>query len=402
MTIMLRAIISIGWFAAALTATAQSYKPGQSYFGIKDYIEYIAGNLPLIISVPHGGYLTPTDIPDRDCSGCSYLRDSNTQELAREMAQALYAHTGCWPHVIINRLHRRKLDANRDLPEAADGDPQAAVAWEEFHAYTDVAKQAATSQFQKGLYIDLHGHAHSIQRLELGYLLTASQLRQTDDSLNTTTLKARSSIRNLASNNLGQHKHAQLLRDVGSLGDLMMQRGYPAVPSSADPYPEETEPYFNGGYNTARHSSLSGGSIDGLQIECHWDGFRDNMTNIARSADSLSTAIIQYFRLHYFGPLADELCGSVTIPPDPNPVEEPTLEVFPNPYCTEFYIRQQDTSSATWTAQVFDFYGKLLLTKTLPPDVPVEVRPKKDRHLYVVLRRDGQVAMMQAVMGWCK
>ena len=35
------------------------YTAGEKYFGRKEYTEYIAGNLPLIISVPHGGHLKP-------------------------------------------------------------------------------------------------------------------------------------------------------------------------------------------------------------------------------------------------------------------------------------------------------------------------------------------------------
>lgn len=147
----------LGW-AVSTAVVAQPYIPGQAYFGANNYIEYLAGNLPLIISVPHGGILLPAGIPDRDCDGCSYARDINTQELARAVYEAVHDQTGCWPHVIINRLHRRKLDANRDLPEAADGNPQAELAWTEFHQYIDAAKEATQLQFNKGFYIDLHGH----------------------------------------------------------------------------------------------------------------------------------------------------------------------------------------------------------------------------------------------------
>ena len=41
----------------------QNFIPGQSYFGQNNYVEYIAGNLPIIIGVPHGGTLTPANLP---------------------------------------------------------------------------------------------------------------------------------------------------------------------------------------------------------------------------------------------------------------------------------------------------------------------------------------------------
>ena len=40
----------------------QTFIPGQSYFGQNNYVEYIAGNLPIIIVVPHGGTLTPVNL----------------------------------------------------------------------------------------------------------------------------------------------------------------------------------------------------------------------------------------------------------------------------------------------------------------------------------------------------
>ena len=44
---------------------AQTYVAGQTYFGRNNYIEYRAGNMPLIVSAPHGGTLTPAELPDR-------------------------------------------------------------------------------------------------------------------------------------------------------------------------------------------------------------------------------------------------------------------------------------------------------------------------------------------------
>jgi hypothetical protein len=43
---------------------SQNYIPGNTYYDSTGYVKYIAGNLPLIISAPHGGSLEPTSIPD--------------------------------------------------------------------------------------------------------------------------------------------------------------------------------------------------------------------------------------------------------------------------------------------------------------------------------------------------
>jgi len=42
--------------------------PGEVSFGYQNRSEFVAGNLPVIIVVPHGGRLRPDSIPDRNAS----------------------------------------------------------------------------------------------------------------------------------------------------------------------------------------------------------------------------------------------------------------------------------------------------------------------------------------------
>ena len=90
---------------------ARSSSPGTSSFGEDRYIEYIAGDLPLILSAPHGGRETPEEIPDR-VKGVLQA-DANTQEVARAVAAEITARTGHHAHLIICRLARRKLPLDR-------------------------------------------------------------------------------------------------------------------------------------------------------------------------------------------------------------------------------------------------------------------------------------------------
>ena len=379
---------------------AQNYTPGQSYFGNNNYVEYIAGNLPLILSAPHGGYLLPAEIPDRNCTGCVYVRDGYTQEMVRAVANAIHLRTGCYPYVVISRLHRRKMDANRDLPEAASGDPTAGQAWTEYQDFLETADDAVTSGFGKGLFIDLHGHGHTIQRLELGYLLSRTELQLPDATLNYGNYVAQSGLRHLALTNAGNITHAGLLRGEYSLGTLLSNMGFPAVPSATDPYPEDMDSYFDGGYNTGRHGSRNGGSIDGIQIECNSVGVRDSLSNVQRFADSLSVVLLNYLELHYFGALAGSWCG--TLPGTGNlPPAADSVQVYPNPYCRSFFVQTDDPTGA-WTADVFDFAGNLLITKSLAAGFPLEVSPKSRDKVWVVLRKNGQVVAMRAVLSYCR
>ena len=257
------------------------FQPGVPVFGQRSFVEYVPGELAVIISAPHGGSLAPTEIPDRTVG--TTVTDNNTIELARAISTALVARTGRAPHLVITHLRRTKLDANREVVEAAAGNQQAVQAWTEYHAFVDSAKAAALRRSGFAVYIDLHGHGHPIRRLELGYLLSAATLNGDDKSLNTGAI-GNSSLRELTAL---QRPFAEVLRGTTSLGGLLEARGVPAVPSPAMPSPGP-EPYFNGGYNTQRHT-MNG--VVGLQIEAHFTGVRDTDANRRAFAAALAESL---------------------------------------------------------------------------------------------------------------
>src|SRR3954464_13886105 len=95
----LRALIGLVLAAcASAVGVAEDYQAGKSYFGRNRYIEYLAGDLPFILSAPHGGRERPEELPDREEG--TFAFDTNTQELARAISEELRAKTGHWPHVI--------------------------------------------------------------------------------------------------------------------------------------------------------------------------------------------------------------------------------------------------------------------------------------------------------------
>src|SRR5438477_10191673 len=140
-----REIVGVFALSLSLTATAaDEYQPGQTYFGREKYIEYLAGDVPVIISAPHGGRDKPEELPDREKGIFAF--DTNTQELARAVADELHKRTGHWPHVVICRVHRRKLDCNREIVEGAAGNPLAEQAWREFQGFIDAAHDIVVRQ----------------------------------------------------------------------------------------------------------------------------------------------------------------------------------------------------------------------------------------------------------------
>ena len=286
------------------------YTPGQSYTGRNGYIEYLAGNAPVIYTAPHGGDLVAAEIVDRTASRCggsaTTVTDLNTRELVVAMRQRHFARFGTYPHVIINHLARRKLDANRTETEAACGSPAALVAFNEWHAFIDVAKAAVVQTSGRGWYMDVHGHGHAKQRLEIGYSLTRAQLDLSDATLDgNRAFQDTSSMR--AVSEAAPISFSALLRGSSSLGTLYATGGFPAIPSASDPSPNGDE-YFSGGDNTRRHTcgvesaalgGTTGGSICGVQLEANLTGVRDTPANRDRFGDVTAAVLQQYLLTHW-------------------------------------------------------------------------------------------------------
>lgn len=268
-------------------STSCTPAPGVTCFGRQQYVEYAAGDLPIVVSVPHGGALTPATIPNR--TGTT-VTDSNTIELGRAIVQAVVARTGRAPHLIVCHLRRTKLDANREVGEAAQGNAEAIQAWTEYHDFVGTATRAVAAAYGRGVYIDLHGHGHDKQRLELGYLLSSSTLDLTDGQLDAGGYGNQSSLR--LALGLTPGSFSQLLRGPASLGGLL-GAAVPSVPSPAAPSPGD-DPYFEGGYSTSRHTA----TIPGLQIETNFNGVRDSPSSRAQFAETLAAALASFLQTH--------------------------------------------------------------------------------------------------------
>lgn len=278
-----------------IPAPVAEYVPGRTYFGRNDYVEYIAGDLPLVVSAGHGGGEEPDEIPRRTYGTLG--RDSWTQETTRAVRDSIIAYFGGGqPHVIISRLRRTRLDPNREIVEAAQGSEFAEQAWREYHRFIAVARERVAEDHGRGLYVDMHGHSHPIPRVELGYLLTGSDLSRSDTQLNGPRFPEQSSIRSLARR--VDLSFAELVRGPGSLGGLLFGERVTTVPSPLIPDPHG-EPFFSGGYSTRRHGSLDGGVIDGVQIELHGPGIRDTEHNRRRFAGAMARSLRFFLETHY-------------------------------------------------------------------------------------------------------
>ena len=290
-----------------LTGTPPSgYTLGVPSFGKDELIVYVPGELPLIVATPHGGH-KEGGLPVRDeakakaCpsgEGYNIKNDSNSQELARAIVDAVIARTGRRPHLVVNDLARSRLDANRTLCVAATGEPRAEQAWREFHRFIDDAKAHVAARCGRGLYLDIHTHGHDTVWAELGVLLPATTLAEPDATLDgDATIAQASSLRGLAA--ASSEAFSTLLRGPQSFGSLLVAAsGHAAVPSKELPHPAG-KAYFSGGYNTYRHGSREkGGAIDAIQIESRFSMF-DEAKERAAYADAIAQAALAFLEQHY-------------------------------------------------------------------------------------------------------
>ena len=274
------------------------YITDSTYFGRNNYIEYIAGNIPIILSAPHGGALTPDEIPDRTYG--TTVTDANTYQLTKVIMDSMVIRYGGRPHVILCRLKRTKLDANRDSIEAAQNNRFALRAFNEFHFYIDQAKKKIERDFGSGLFFDMHGHGANPDgfydlRTWLGYLIKGDELDLSDDELKSNVDPNMSSIRALIDSS--EFEFVELLRGSSSFGTILTDLGFSCVPSSDHLGPEGSR-FFSGGYNTLVHGSKNGGMISAIQIEAPRPGIRENTATWSKFASAFTSTVSKFYKMH--------------------------------------------------------------------------------------------------------
>ncbi|HCN77454.1 MAG TPA: hypothetical protein DIT13_09710 [Verrucomicrobiales bacterium] len=261
---------------------------------VEKYVEINPGTLPVILLAPHGGSLKPEGVAERRFG--KFLTDANTADLTRRIADAMLEKYGARPVSILCLMHRSRVDCNRELEEASQGDPVAAAVWERFHGAAAEACKRVSQMHGAGLVLDIHGHRHDPARVELGYLLGAATLDLDDAALDSGDALSRSSIRALVEKS--GRPLSEILRGPRSLGSFLEAQGIAAIPGPALPSPKGAD-YFSGSYNIQAHGSRDGGTVSAIQVECPWEGVRDTPEKRTEFARKLATALGGYFEAHF-------------------------------------------------------------------------------------------------------
>ncbi len=233
--------VALGLLAPNLFGQEQAVK-----LSLGTYVFTQAGELPIIISAPHGGTLEIPGVGKRDGTGLPTggagfvtARDSGTEELAHEVAKAIQARLGKLPYQVVSQSHRQYLDPNRPSDIAYD-DIDAKPVYDYYHTTLEKYCREVANQFHSGLLLDIHGQGSKSDTVFRGTRngSTVKHLRDT----------------------FGEAAHSGEKSLFGSLNKF----GWIVHPI---PMTEKEQASFSGGYIVGTYGSLQGASIDAIQLE---------------------------------------------------------------------------------------------------------------------------------------
>ncbi|MGV9173143.1 MAG: N-formylglutamate amidohydrolase [Promethearchaeia archaeon] len=130
----------------------------------KRYFDVKKGEVPFILSCPHGGYKKPKSLPDK-VKGFK-IPDENTYIIAKYIIKKL-KEKKIHPYYILNKIHRCKLDLNRPTRFQAAFHQECKESkrlHEFYHQRLDNFAKECIEKYGTCLIIDLHGFTKPMDR----------------------------------------------------------------------------------------------------------------------------------------------------------------------------------------------------------------------------------------------
>ena len=244
----------------------------ENKFAATDFVSVQKGDLPIILSAPHGGLQPIPGVPERageglKKGGAGFFagRDENTELLAAAIARALESRLGKKPYFVIAKMHRKFVDANRP-PEIAVEHPRAREVYDAYRGALAQFCDEVHARFGRGLLIDVHGQASARDTVFRG------THNGTTDAM----------LAKLA----GEKIHA----GPQSLAGLLNARGIAMKP--ADTSPEASG--FTGGHIVQTYGKHEG--IGAVQCEFGMD-FREKKA-ISAAAEKVADGVADFAKLY--------------------------------------------------------------------------------------------------------
>lgn len=229
------------------------------------------GELPLLISAPHGGSKDVPGVPARTGETdvdknprFVITRDVGTDELAQLVSTGLERHFGRKPFVVRALSHRKYVDLNRSANEAFEHDAARPV-YQAYHSNMTRMCREIQKRFHSGLVIDLHGQD----------VLKDSIARGTQNGKTVALLRER----------YGEESHV----GPNSFFGRLRSAGFKVFP---DPLDGREHIRFTGGFTVRTYGGVQAFGLDAIQLEIGSElRVPDRRTETARE---ITSAIISY------------------------------------------------------------------------------------------------------------
>jgi N-formylglutamate amidohydrolase len=232
------------------------------------------GNLPVILSAPHGGEKDVPEVPPRrgiglpvGSEGFFTARDFGTEELAEGIAAEVEAKTGKKPYLVAAQFHRKYIDANRP-PEIAYEHPKAKAHYDAYRGTLAVYCKEVRKKYGRGLLLDVHSQG----------AFPGQVLRGTKDGKTVTLLRER----------FGEKAHT----GPESFFGLLAKAGMMVHPLKGGA-PEF--PNLNGGHIVQTYGGEDFG-IDAIQLE--FGGMYCSPRAIPNTAKQVASAVQRFHQLY--------------------------------------------------------------------------------------------------------
>lgn len=239
------------------------------------FVQFQKGDLPIILSAPHGGNLDLPDTPKRTgegmktgSSGFFTGRDAGTEELAQMISDAIQSRFGRRPYVVASKVHRKYLDPNRPADIAYE-DPKSKIVYDHYHNSLAKFCNEVTERFQCGVLLDLHGQGSKRDTVFRG-----TKNGQTVAGL--------------------QNRFGELaFSGSKSLFGLLQSRGWTVYPASLA---DKEQPGFTGGFIVQSYGSHKASPIDAYQLE--FGAEYRAASRREKTAQILADALVEYANIY--------------------------------------------------------------------------------------------------------
>lgn len=237
-----------------------------------DLVEIQQGDLPIVLTAPHGGTQAIPDSPERSHKEFPQfvtVLDTRTDELARQTAKEIEKLFGKKPWVVIAKFSRKYVDVNRPIEYGAESEP-AKAQYKLYHEAVQKASDKIHEKFGSGVLLDIHGQGADKEVVFRG-------------TQNLKTVKGISDV--------------QLFGPNSILGSLEAQ-GFKIFPAIKDAHDKEN-PKFNGGYTVQTYGLNQPKGLLAIQLEFGANyrttkAIPDTASKIAKALDQYAKLFLNY------------------------------------------------------------------------------------------------------------